>query len=40
MYDNFLCSQLLGCWYLDVYFLEKLIEDFDIDLDVQTKQVV
>lgn len=35
MYDNFLCSQLLGCWYLDVDFLEKLIEDFDIDLDIE-----
>ncbi len=28
-------SQILECWYLDVDFLENLIEEFDIDLDIE-----
>lgn len=28
-------SQILECWFLDVEFLENLIEEFDIDLDIE-----
>lgn len=28
-------SQVLNCWYLDVDFLEELIEEFNIDLDIE-----
>ena len=28
-------SQILECWFLDVDFLENLIEEFDIDLDIE-----
>lgn len=33
--SNFLLSQLLNCWYLDVDFLEELIEEFNVDLDIE-----
>ncbi len=28
-------SQILECWFLDVDFLENLIEEFGIDLDIE-----
>lgn len=31
---NYLLSQLLDCWYLDVDFLDNLINKFDIEIDI------
>lgn len=30
-----LLNQLLNCWYLDIKFLDELIEKYNIDLDIQ-----
>jgi len=30
-----LLNQLLNCWYLDIKFLDNLIEKYNIDLDIQ-----
>lgn len=30
-----LLNQLLNCWYLDVKFLNDLIEKYNLDLDIQ-----
>jgi len=32
--NNSIISQILECWYLDVEFLDNLIDEFDIDLDI------
>lgn len=30
-----LLNQLLNCWYLDIKFLNDLIEKYNLDLDIQ-----
>ena len=34
MYRNYLLSQLLECGFMDVDFLEWLIKEFDIEIDI------
>lgn len=34
--NNSIVSQILDCWYLDVEFLDNLVDEFDIDLDIES----
>jgi hypothetical protein len=33
--NNYIVSQILDCWFLDVEFLDNLIDEFDVDLDIE-----
>lgn len=32
---NTILSQVLHCWYLDLKFLDELIESYNLDLDIE-----
>lgn len=34
-YTNQIASQLLNCWYLDIDFLDNLLESYKLDLDIE-----